>query len=154
MGMSVVHVHLVFSFAHNDQWYPCALVEWFVKCGRRPDDATGMWIVECDEHRNGQRVFSVIHLDTVFCAAHLIPEFGPHLLPLNFDHRHSLDYFDSFYINSMQTITLMNVFNREICVMTSVEWLSVCKATSKMRAYQATQRLRRSYNTKTKEYSD
>ena len=31
-------------------------------------------------------------------------------------------------------------------------WL--CKATSKMRAYQATQRLGRSYNTKTKEYND
>ena len=29
-----------------------------------------------------------------------------------------------------------------------------CKATSKMRAYQATQRLGRSYNTKTKEYDD
>ena len=29
-----------------------------------------------------------------------------------------------------------------------------CKVTSKMRAYQATQRLGRSYNTKTKEYSD
>ena len=29
-----------------------------------------------------------------------------------------------------------------------------CKATSKMRAYQATQRLGRSYNTKTKEYND
>ena len=29
----------------------------------------------------------------------------------------------------------------------------ICKATSKMRAYQATQRLGRSFNTKTKEYS-
>ena len=30
----------------------------------------------------------------------------------------------------------------------------LCKATSKMRAYQATQRLGKSYNTKTKEYND
>ena len=29
-----------------------------------------------------------------------------------------------------------------------------CKAMSKMRAYQATQRLSESYNTKTKDYSD
>ena len=97
--MSVVRIHLLFSFTHNDQRYPCALVEWFVKCGRKPDDATGMWIVEYDERRNGRRVYSVIHLDTIFRAAHLIPDFGPQLLPLNFDHKHSLDCFDTFYVN-------------------------------------------------------
>ena len=67
--------------------------------GRKPDDATGMWIVEYDERRNGRWVYSVIHLDTIFRAAHLIPDFSPQLLPLNFDHKHSLDCFDTFYVN-------------------------------------------------------
>ena len=65
-GMSVVHIHLLFSFTHGSQQYPCALVEWFVKCGRKPDDATGMWIAEYDERRNGEQVYPVIHLDTIF----------------------------------------------------------------------------------------
>ena len=91
--------------------YSCAFIEWFVKCGRRADDATGMWTVDYDEARNGQQIYSVIHLDTVFHAAHLILYFGPHALPQNFDYRHSLDCFNTFYVSTvgMLTIILMNV---------------------------------------------
>ncbi len=98
-GMMVVRIHLFFSFTFEEKHYPCALVEWFVKWGQHPDQATGMWKVEHDERRNGERVFSVIHLDTILRAAHLIPDFGARPVPLNFDHRYSLDCFDMFYVN-------------------------------------------------------
>ncbi|KAF7333127.1 hypothetical protein MVEN_02378200 [Mycena venus] len=45
-AMSVVRVKLFFSFQFDGVEYPCALVEWYKKIGRRPDSDTGMWMVE------------------------------------------------------------------------------------------------------------
>jgi hypothetical protein len=45
-GMSVVQIHLLFSFQYGGITYACALVEWFKKIGDNPDKSTGMWIVE------------------------------------------------------------------------------------------------------------
>ncbi len=45
-GMSVVCIHLLFSFNHKGKTYPCALVEWFKKVGRSADKDTGLWVVE------------------------------------------------------------------------------------------------------------
>ncbi|KAJ7756688.1 hypothetical protein B0H16DRAFT_1662563 [Mycena metata] len=43
-GMSVVRVRLLFSFQFDGVDYPCALVEWYNKIGRGPDQDTGMWM--------------------------------------------------------------------------------------------------------------
>jgi hypothetical protein len=45
-GMSVVCIHLFFSFEYGGVMYPCALVDWFKKVAEIPDSQTGMWIVE------------------------------------------------------------------------------------------------------------
>ena len=59
---------------------------------------------------------------------------------------------------SLDTLTELPqqpVHNMLQVLLTKVRILTIkCKAMSKMRAYQATQRLGSSYNTKTKEYND
>jgi hypothetical protein len=64
--MSVVCIHLFFSFDYDGIEYPCALVEWFTKVGRKPDDDTGMWTVKPEvQGRQGDPFISVIHLDSL-----------------------------------------------------------------------------------------
>jgi hypothetical protein len=98
-GLAIVRVKLLFSFKYGGVLYPCALVEWFKKVGDSPDSETGMWSVEPDCDRRRRRVTSVLHLDTFFRGAHLIPVFYDCSLPHNFHFSHSLDAFSSYYVN-------------------------------------------------------
>jgi hypothetical protein len=72
-GMAVVRVKLFFSVKYDGGQYPCALVDWFdrVRC----DPITGMWIVH-PAFTCGRQDKSVIHLDSLMRAAHLIPIYG------------------------------------------------------------------------------
>ncbi|KAF8871348.1 hypothetical protein BD779DRAFT_1454113 [Infundibulicybe gibba] len=97
-GMSVVRVKLFFSFEHQNETYPCALVEWFKLRGNSPDPTTGMWRV-VPELKHGERVVSVLHLDTFLRGAHLLPVFGDNFLPHNFHFSYSLDAFEAYYVN-------------------------------------------------------
>ena len=97
-GMNIVHIQLFFSFSHDSKQYPRALVEWFSKIGWSLDSETGMWKVHPDI-RQGQRLCSVIHLDSILCGAHLLPIFGSNFLPINFDYTYSLDAFAGYYVN-------------------------------------------------------
>ncbi|SJL14821.1 uncharacterized protein ARMOST_18292 [Armillaria ostoyae] len=97
-GMSVVRILLFFSFVHDGVTYPCALVRWFKKHGRHPDKKTGLWIVK-PEVAQGHPVISVIHLDSLFRGAHIIPVYGTHSIPHRFDYAYSLDCFKAFYVN-------------------------------------------------------
>ncbi|KAF8802592.1 hypothetical protein BYT27DRAFT_7226303 [Phlegmacium glaucopus] len=90
-GMNVARVQLFFSFTHNSKTYPCTLVKWFSRIGRSCDSNTGMW--------KGQRLCSVIHLDSILRGAHLLPIFGDNFLPMNFDYSYSLDAFAGYYVN-------------------------------------------------------
>ena len=80
--------------------YPCALVHWFSCVGDMPSDVTGMYIVEPDCLPTGQPVTTVVHLDTIFRATHLLPAFSNHS-PLSKcqHHEQTLDSFSEFYIN-------------------------------------------------------
>jgi hypothetical protein len=97
-GLRVVRVKVFFSFTHEGTTYPCALVEWFKTAGRGPDADTGMWKVKPESVGN-RRDASVLHLDTFFRSAHLLPVFGSHPVPLNFDWHYTLDCFDSYFVN-------------------------------------------------------
>lgn len=99
-GLAVVRVRLFFSFDYHGTTYPCALVEWFKRSGRSPDDATGMWKVKPD-FQGRHREVTVLHLDTFLRAAHLIPVFGDDPLPVDFSYMYSLEegVFDLFYVN-------------------------------------------------------
>ena len=54
LGMTVVQVHLFFSFSYDGVEYPCALVEWFEKADCKL--VTGMWVIHPDATlSNGSR---------------------------------------------------------------------------------------------------
>ena len=57
-----------------------------------------MWVVQPDIIR-GRRKKSVLHLDTFYRGAHLIPVYGKEKLPVGFHFSYSLDAFRAFYVN-------------------------------------------------------
>lgn len=98
-GLHIGRLKLFFSFVRDGVYFPCALVEWFEVIGSQPDELTGMWVVEPELTRMGQRECAVVHIDSLIRAAHLIPLYGPNPLPSNFDHSNSLDAFRAYYVN-------------------------------------------------------
>jgi hypothetical protein len=95
--MVVVRIKLLFSFRYNDVQFPCALVEWFDRVGY--DNSTGMWIVRPSSTRS-RRDKSVLHLDSLLRAAHLIPVYGGNQrMPLDFHYSYSLQAFGVYYVN-------------------------------------------------------
>jgi len=98
-GMDVARVRLFFSFSHDGIEYPCALVHWFSRVGDLPDDHTGLWVVEPDTSGNGEAFASIIHLDAIVRASHLIPVFGPRHVSRTLSFTDTLDKFTSFYVN-------------------------------------------------------
>ena len=60
-GLDIARILLLFSFAFEGTTYPCALVRWFWLIGDKPDEDTGMWIVEPESSDNSPTI-SVIHL--------------------------------------------------------------------------------------------
>ncbi len=75
-GLDVVRVLAFLSFIYCSKLYPCALVCWYSVVGEDYDEDTGMWMVTPDIDN-----VSVIHVDTIFRAAHLLPIFGHAYLP-------------------------------------------------------------------------
>lgn len=100
LGLEVARAHLFFSFTLDGIKYPCALVHWFSRPTDIPNDVTGMYTVEPDRLPNGQPATAVVHLDTVFRAAHLIPVFSNQpALSKHQRHEQTLDQFSEFYVN-------------------------------------------------------
>ncbi|KIM77450.1 hypothetical protein PILCRDRAFT_76723, partial [Piloderma croceum F 1598] len=99
-GLDVARVRLFFSFSYEGIQYPCALVHWFSRKDDSPDDTTGMWIVEPDtSNDDGETLASIIHLDTILRAAHLLPVFGSDYVSRTLSFTDTLDSFYSFYVN-------------------------------------------------------
>ena len=71
-GLDVAHVRLFFSFIYNNIKYPCALVHWFSCVAEPAESDTELWAVEPEFADDGRRFTSVIHLDTIVRAAHLL----------------------------------------------------------------------------------
>lgn len=98
-GMSVCRIRLLFSFEHDNVHYPCALVDEFVTRGNAPDQTMGMWVVQPDVYEDGDPITTVIRLDSIFRAAHLMPVYGHDPVPFDFDRSDTLDAFEAFYVN-------------------------------------------------------
>ncbi|KAG1841019.1 hypothetical protein DFJ58DRAFT_718247 [Suillus subalutaceus] len=97
-GMDVARVLTFFSFRLRGGFYPCAVVRWFNRVGNAPDDETGLWMVE-PSSINGHAHFAVIHVESIFRSAHLIPVYGIEPLPMAIKSHHVLDIFTLFYVN-------------------------------------------------------
>lgn len=98
-GLDIARVHLFFLFKFNNVKYPCALVQWFSCIGQSADPGTGMWVVEPDVTDDGAPITSVIHLDTVVRAAHLLPVFKEEFVSRDLLFSDTLNEFKSFYVN-------------------------------------------------------
>ncbi|KAG0706319.1 hypothetical protein DFH29DRAFT_980397 [Suillus ampliporus] len=97
-GMDIAQVLTFFSFRLRGRYYPRAVVRWFNRVGDAPDDETGMWMVKPSSIGNC-RHFAVIHIDSIFRSAHLIPVYGTEALPSTIKSHHVLDVFTLFYVN-------------------------------------------------------
>ena len=99
-GLEVARVHLLFSFVLKDQVFECALVHEFCKSFTDPDPDNGLWIFEPDLAEDRSRIMSVVHLDSIVRAVHLLPVFnGDAPIPREINFTHTLNVFQSFYLN-------------------------------------------------------
>ena len=99
-GLDVARVFLFFSFMHMGVYYPCALVQWFTIIGDKPDDETGFWMVEPEVQQDGRPFLAVLHLESIFRAAHLTPAYHTSdFVRRSITMHNSLDEFKIFYVN-------------------------------------------------------
>ncbi|KAG2107614.1 uncharacterized protein F5147DRAFT_802059 [Suillus discolor] len=98
-GLEVARVRAFFSFRYRGRLYPCALISWFDKVGDAPDEDTGMWIVRPGFGADSAPGYVVIHIDSIYCAAHLIPMYGVQFVPRELKFYHSYDAFQAYYVN-------------------------------------------------------
>ncbi|KAF8880571.1 hypothetical protein CPB84DRAFT_1687555 [Gymnopilus junonius] len=98
-ALGVAQVRVFFSFEHNNVAYACAFVKWFETHGDSPCPDTGLWRVKPDFTARGRRMCSVIHIDSILRAAHLIGVYGDKFIPSHLRYHHSLDAFKLFYVN-------------------------------------------------------
>ncbi|KAI1783291.1 hypothetical protein LXA43DRAFT_977191 [Ganoderma leucocontextum] len=99
-GLLVARVLLLFSFKDmKNIHYSCALVSWFTTASDQPCEETGMWMVEPELDQFGHNIVSVIHLDCILRAAHLIGVAGKEPIPHRLKYTDTLDAFTTFYVN-------------------------------------------------------
>lgn len=100
LGLEVARAHLFFSFALDGVKYQCALVHLFSHTTDMPHNVTSMHVIKPDHLPNGWPATAIIHLDTVFRAAHLLPVFSAHpTLSKHQQFEQTLDLFSQFYVN-------------------------------------------------------
>ena len=99
-GLDVARVHRFLSFETGGQVYPCALIHNFNRTFLEPDPDNSMWIVELEYNVDGSQLMSIVHVDSIVRAAHLLPIFrGSSALPPQLQFSCTLDSFRAFYIN-------------------------------------------------------
>lgn len=107
-GMDVVHILAFFSFTLRNprearlsdtiKQVPCAVVRWFV-LSDEPNQDTGMWVVRPGYNTRRQPDISIIHLDSIYRAAHLIPVYGTQHVSPEIQPHNSYNSFRSYYVN-------------------------------------------------------
>ena len=98
-GLLVARVLLFFSFMIDEELHQCALVHWFSTLGNQPDPDNGMWVV-VPKAAGQSRSVSVVHIDSIVRAAHLLPIFDKEPIPHTLNYTKTLDLFQGFYVNS------------------------------------------------------
>ncbi|KZT19778.1 hypothetical protein NEOLEDRAFT_1077191 [Neolentinus lepideus HHB14362 ss-1] len=92
----IARVFMFFSFTFCDIQYQCALVHWYEWLEDHPDEDTGMWVVG---RRGGKAALTIIPLQRILQAIHLIPMFGTHHVTRTLTAAKSLDEYCIFYVN-------------------------------------------------------
>ncbi|KAG1734269.1 uncharacterized protein EDB91DRAFT_1238453 [Suillus paluster] len=73
--------------------FPCAVICWFNTVGNSTDEDTGLWVVHPVFAPNHSPNFSIIHVDSIYRAAHLIPVCGTCFVSCDLKFHHSYDSF-------------------------------------------------------------
>ncbi|KAI5992849.1 hypothetical protein EDC04DRAFT_2872713 [Pisolithus marmoratus] len=96
LGLDVAHVLCFFLFKHLGTEYPCAVICWFDCVGDGPNN-TGMWVV----HTCNAQDIAIIHIDTIYCAAQLIPVYASQhgIDPASIKPNESYNKFQFYYVN-------------------------------------------------------
>ncbi|KIM53222.1 hypothetical protein SCLCIDRAFT_139476 [Scleroderma citrinum Foug A] len=98
-SLDVACILCFFSVKYLGTFYPCAVVHWFDRWDG-PDLDTGMWIVHTGYCSRNIRNIAIIHIDTIYHAAHLIPIYAAQNVDSSeLRSHHSYDMFHSFYVN-------------------------------------------------------
>ena len=71
--LDIAHILCFFSVKYLGTFYPCAVIHWFNCVGDGPDLDTRMWIVCTGYRSRNVRNIAIIHIDTIYRTAHLIP---------------------------------------------------------------------------------
>ena len=99
-AFDIARVHAFFLFTNiSGIHYSCAIVSWFDKVGDSPDEDTGMWIVRPSYLHNHSSNFTIIHINAIYRAAHLIPIYGTNHISQHIKPYNSYDAFCAFYVN-------------------------------------------------------
>ncbi|KAG2135989.1 hypothetical protein DEU56DRAFT_871547 [Suillus clintonianus] len=98
-GMDIARVLSFFSFSFRNTVWLCAVVHWFKRIGSKPDEDMGMWMVRPSMNDDQSHEISIIHVDSIFRAAHLVPMFGDKFVPEHVNFHNSLDAYMGFYVN-------------------------------------------------------
>ena len=98
-GLFVGQVKAFIKIKHKGISYPCAVMSTFSPIADSPCPDTGMWIVECNLDKNGEKLMMAIHLDSIIHGAHLIGVSGDAHIPNDLEHSDSLNTFKRFYVN-------------------------------------------------------
>lgn len=98
-GLLVTHVLLFFLFKIQGHLHSCALVEWFIPFSDEPDALTEIWIVMPKVNTTGCYIWVVISVKSILQGIHLIGVFGAAFLPITFHFSHSLNTFNTYYVN-------------------------------------------------------
>jgi len=99
-GFEIARVLTFFSVVHDGVEYQCALIHWFSCVGTGPDENTGFWIVEPDFGDDEKPYIAIIHVDSIFRAAHLLPVYRTNsYTKRSLTMHNTLDTFKQFYVN-------------------------------------------------------
>ncbi|KAI5999820.1 hypothetical protein F5J12DRAFT_906690 [Pisolithus orientalis] len=99
-GLDIAHILCFFSFKYQGTLDPCTVICWFNHMGDGPDIATGMWIIHPSYNAPNVPYITIIHINMIYCVAHLIPIYAAHNINTRDIKPHdSYDMFNSFYVN-------------------------------------------------------
>ena len=113
--LDVARVMAFFTFIQDGKLFPCALVHEFRYSSRRPDKDTGFWIVEPKILDETQPCLTIISLDRILRAAHLIPVYKTRsFIPRSLTMEKTLDEFKRFYINRFIDYHAFSIVVREV----------------------------------------
>lgn len=100
-GLKIARVKLFFSITlrRGLEVHTCALVHHFGYVGMRIDEDMGMWTVRPLFHDSSKPKMSIIPLDEIVRAAHLIPVYDEEPIPHTFSFTETLDHYRKFYVN-------------------------------------------------------